>query len=181
MSLHNIITSDTTVNVLEGVTQSIMDKQNWRSLIKPTEKPTTDQFKDIIEIEQFDTFFSHAMVDNLLTITMDDSTIFPWIDRFKLIIDYPRIPRSDVSSIITLDDKDIARTFSGFPRLWKKIMDEELSELIVSDFSSELILEGADAERVDAALSNPQPNPRRRKFLQEAQELFSKNENPPDS
>ena len=177
MSIHNIVTSDTTVNVLEGVTQSIMDNLDWKSLIKVTERPSTDQFKDIVEIEPQNTFFSRAMADDLFRITTDDSAIFPWIERFRIITDYPRIPRMDESSIIPLDDEDITRSLHGYLRLWLKEADKEVSELIVSDFASELVLEGADAERVEEALSNPQPNPQRRKFLQEAREIFLSNEN----
>jgi len=49
----------------------------------------------------------------------------------------------------------------------KKQTENDTSELVLSDLTSELILEGSDAERVEKMLSNPQPNPRRRKFIQE--------------
>ena len=59
----------------------------------------------------------------------------------------------------------------------KKQTEDDTSELVVSDLTSELILDGSDAERVEKLLSNQQPNPRRRKFLQEARETFLKFEN----
>jgi len=177
MIYQNIVTSDTTLEVLEGSIQPIMNDTDLELLIKDTERLSTDQFNNISEKEISINLFKQTIAADLFKITADDSIIFPWHEWSRIITDYPRIPRLGEYSIKNLDDNDFTRDLPLHLLFWEMKTDMDISESIISDFSSELVITGSDAVRLEYNLSNPKPNPQRQKFLQESRDIFSKNEN----
>ncbi len=177
MSYQNIITSDTTLDVLEGSIQPIMNDTDLGLLIKDTESLSTDLFNNVSEKEKSINLFKQTIAANLFKITTDDSIIYPWPEWSGIITDYPRIPRLDEYYIKYMDDDKFTREHPWHLLLGERKTDEDISESIISDFSSELVITGSDAIRLEKKLSNPKPNPQRQKFLHEAGDIFSKNEN----
>ena len=75
MIYQNIVTSDTTLEVLEGSIQPIRNDTDLELLIKDTERLSTDQFNNISEKEISINLFKQTIAADLFKINAD----LPWI------------------------------------------------------------------------------------------------------
>ena len=105
----NIITSDTTLDVLEGSIQPIMNEPDLELLIKDTERLSTDLFNNVTEKQISINLFKQTIAVDLFKITADETMIFPWPEWSGIITDYPRIPQLDEYYIKYMDDDKFTR------------------------------------------------------------------------
>ena len=170
----NVATSDTTINVVEGLIQSEKNNIYFQSLPDLIERSKTDLHVQVAEVIEKDTLKRYFKERNPSTFRFQISKEYlNLMDAFLSMAQISK-ERPDLMGGTHLGMLGMALISDVDLFLVKRLTEYDTSELIVSNLDSELILKGSDAERVEKMLSKPQPNLRRRKFLQEAREIFLK-------